>query len=229
MVILRVLGFVPHPIFCVSQPGRLDQVIRQACELGSEAAALAAVCLEEYPRSEKVSDELKALLRSLTAVAQNSKYQQLEGLLKTEQWRKADEETYRLMITTVGKEEGQYFDRADLENFPCEDLRTIDQLWVKYSNGKWGFSVQKQIWQDCGSPMNPNNDWDKFGDRVGWLKRGKWLNYRDLTFDLQKSLKGEFPWVGWGLGGVSWLGGVGLGYGVGGGVVLFSRAETCRL
>ncbi|CCQ59603.1 GUN4 domain-containing protein, partial [Crocosphaera watsonii] len=34
------------------------------------------------------------------------------------------------------------------DNFPCEDLRIIDQLWVKYSNGQFGFSVQKQIYMD---------------------------------------------------------------------------------
>ena len=105
------------------------------------------------------------------------------------------------MITTVGKEDGQWFDRADLENFPCEDLRTLDQLWVKYSSGKWGFSVQKQIWQECGSPMSYNDEWEKFGDRVGWRKDNDWVDYNNLTYDLQKSLFGEFPcvwrrWVG---------------------------------
>ena len=126
----------------------------------------------------------------------SSRYTQLEDLLKTQQWREADRETYRLMITTVGKEEGQGFNRADLENFPCEDLRTLDQLWVKYSNGKWGFSVQKLIWQECGSPMDCNDDWEKFGDRVGWRKGGDGLSTEDLTYDFEKSLIGEFPCVG---------------------------------
>jgi len=124
-----------------------------------------------------------------------SRYTQLEEYLKTQQWREADRETYRLMITTVGKEEGQWFDRADLKNFLCEDLRTLDQLWVKYSNGKWGFSVQKRIWQECGSPMTYNDNWKKFGDRVGWRKDGAWLSTDDLTYDLEKSLPGELPGV----------------------------------
>jgi len=144
----------------------------------------------------------------------SSRYTQLEDLLKTQQWREADKETYRLMITTVGKDEEQYFDGADLENFPCEDLRTLDQLWVKYSSGKWGFSVQKQIWQECNSsPMSLDDEWKKFGDRVGWRKDNDWVNYNNLTFDLQKSLKGEFPansvtGLGWGVdafGGGAWV------------------------
>ena len=150
----------------------------------------------------------------------SSCYTQLETYLKTQQWREADQETYRLMITTTGKEDGQWFDRADLKNFPCQDLQTLDQLWVKYSNGKWGFSVQKRIWQECGSPMEYNNDWKKFCDRVGWRKDNGWVNYSNLTFDLQKSLRGEFPsFWGWGwVGFVEWWG-----------CFLFSRAKTCRL
>jgi hypothetical protein len=180
-------------------PKLLDQVIRAACKLGSEAAELAGVCVQEYPRSEKLSAELIASLQTLEAVAQDSKYQTLEDHLSHQRWREADEETYRLMITTVGKEAGQWFDRADLENFSCEDLLTIDQLWVNYSktpdypNGKWGFSIQKQIWQDCGSPMSYNDKWEEFGDRVGWRKDNHWVDSGDLTADLEKSLAGVFP------------------------------------
>ncbi|WP_419788445.1 GUN4 domain-containing protein [Nostoc punctiforme] len=28
-----------------------------------------------------------------------------------------------------------------MDNFPCTDLRTIDQLWLKYSNGQWALWV----------------------------------------------------------------------------------------
>lgn len=174
-------------------PKLLDWVIRQACELDSEAAELAGICVKEYPRREKLSAELRSLLENLKEVTQGSKYQHLEDLLKNQQWREADQETYRLMITTVGKDEGQWFGRADLETFSCEDLQILDQLWVKYSRGKWGFSVQKQIWQEYGSPMNPNQNWEKFGERLGWRKDSDWVSYDDLEFDFQKSLQGGLP------------------------------------
>jgi hypothetical protein len=178
-------------------PSLLDQVIRKACEQGSEAAALSTICLKEYPRSDELSADLMGL-QVLKTLAIDSKYQQLEEYLSRQQWREADEETYRLMITTVGKEEGQYFYASDLINFPCEDLRTLDQLWVQYSNGKWGFSVQKQIWQECGSPMEDNDDWKKFADRVGWRRDGKWVSKNDFTFDLNSSPVGEFFYWAWG-------------------------------
>ncbi len=92
------------------------------------------------------------------------------------------------MIQKVGKEEGQEFDREDLENFPCSDLRIINQLWLQYSDGKFGFSVQKEIYESLGGTGEYNKEYnkevcEKFGERVGWRKGENWLNYSDLTFD----------------------------------------------
>ncbi|PSB27746.1 GUN4 domain-containing protein [Stenomitos frigidus] len=156
-----------------------------------DANDLAYACYQETRRTLK--PELQATLQALKPALQASRYATLEDLLKTQQWRNADKETLRLMLTTVGKDEGQYLDADDLKNFPCDDLRTLDQLWVKYSHGKWGFSVQKRIWQECGSPMDYNDDWERFGDRVGWRKDDDWVNYGDFTFNLDKSPVGEFP------------------------------------
>ncbi|MDJ0703422.1 MAG: GUN4 domain-containing protein [Leptolyngbyaceae cyanobacterium MO_188.B28] len=166
------------------------RIIQEAILQG--ATDLAYTCWQETQRT--LAPKIEAELQALKPTIQTSRYARLETLLKGQQWKKADQETYRLMITTVGKEEGQWFDHADLENFPCEDLRTLDQLWVNYSKGKWGFSVQKQIWQDCGSPMSYNTDWLKFGTQVGWRKGENWVDYSDLTFDLEQTLPGEFPW-----------------------------------
>jgi hypothetical protein len=144
---------------------------------------------EILQKSTESTDEL-AVKRSLN-------YAQLEESLKTQQWRKADYKTYLLMLTTVGKVQGEHLDLTVLESFPCEDLRTIDQLWMQYSNGKWGFSVQNQIWEDCGGPLDTSDKkWMRFGDRVGWRKDGKWINYDELSFDLQRSSRGEFPIFG---------------------------------
>ncbi len=160
---------------------------------------------------------------------QHSRYAQLENYLKAQQWKEADEETYRLMITAVGKEEGQWLEPEALRNFPCEDLKAIDGLWVQYSNGHFGFSVQKQIYVECGGTLDgeyPSDEvWKKFGDRVGWRKDGNWLSYDELQPSLS-SPRGIFPFFPFdeGVGGFLgwWLGG-------GWGVCLFSRTETCRL
>ncbi len=126
----------------------------------------------------------------------------LRDLLKAGEWREADQETYRLMITTVGKDEGQGFDPEDLKNFPYEDLRAIDNLWVTASNGHFGFSVQKKIWEKCGSPMSYNDDYKKFMEAVGW-RRGvdNWVSYEEYKFSSTLSPRGELPsWAGGGDG-----------------------------
>ncbi len=124
-------------------------------------------------------------------------YRNLRDLLKAGKWRDADSETYETMIRAVGKLSGQWFTQDELLNFPCTDLLTIDRLWVKYSGGKFGFSVQKKIWQECGSPTSSGKNWNKFCVRVGWqVANSKYLDYNDLKADPQNSPTGEFP-HGW--------------------------------
>lgn len=150
-------------------------------------------------------------------------YTKLRDLLAAGEWKAADEETYLVMLQAVGRKDGDWIRLKELQNFPCQDLKTIDQLWVKYSNGHFGFSVQKKIWQDCGSPTNSGEEWDHFCVKVGWRNQQvtEYMPYDTFNFDLQKSPTGELPLGAGRLFGV-------FGFGVLG-VVLFSRAETCRL
>lgn len=104
-------------------------------------------------------------------------YSRLRDLLKAGKWEEADRETADRMREVMGKMgRGNYLLNEDIRNFPCTDLCTIDHLWVTYSLGKFGFSVQKKIWQECGSPTEYNSNWEKFGDRVGWRNEaGRWI------------------------------------------------------
>ncbi|MFM6762334.1 MAG: GUN4 domain-containing protein [Dolichospermum sp.] len=151
-------------------------------------------------------------------------YRKLRDLLKGGNWKEADEETRRVMLAVAKREEKGWFNYEHIDNFPCADLRTIDKLWVKYSDGRFWFSVQKRIYQGLGGTRQYNQDiWDKFAIRVGWLKRGSWLYYKDITFD-KKAPEGHLPCVNHGYVGRVWIGGLLEGVGV-----LFSRVETCRL
>ena len=151
-----------------------------------------------------MSPQLQLELEQLTKVVTDAKYQQLEAFLGAQEWKKADKETYRLMITTVGKEEGQWFDREELLNFPCEELLTIDRLWRKYSNDRYGFSVQKEIYVRCGAKLDgeyPGNEiWRKFATEVGWRVKDSYKNYDDLTWN-SIHVSGHLPGlVGYGCG-----------------------------
>ncbi|WP_250973236.1 GUN4 domain-containing protein [Anabaena sp. PCC 7938] len=144
-----------------------------------------------------------------SAVGMN--YTRLRDLLAAEKWKEADEETTRVMLAVAKREKEGWLDVNSIDNFPCEYLWTIDQLWVKYSNGKFGFSVQKRIYQGFGGAREYNSQiWEKFGDEVGWRKGVSWLYYKDITFDIKAPEAhlpcggegvGEFSrcWYGWGV------------------------------
>ncbi len=82
-----------------------------------------------------------------------TRYAQLATYLATHQWRKADEETLQVMLQVGGRESQGYLGVDDIRNFPCDDLLIIDNLWVQFSQGQFGFSVQKQIWLEVGGRL----------------------------------------------------------------------------
>jgi GUN4-like len=127
----------------------------------------------------------------------SSSVNQLETYLINRQWRQADQETHHIIIQILGRGSIELFDEEWLKDFPCEYLSIIDQLWVKYSNGKFGFSVQKQIWQECGSPVVYDDNWNRFKNRVGWRLNENHIFYNDVVFHISAP-KGHLPcWAGW--------------------------------
>ena len=185
-------------------------------------------------RSEMTPDVQNALLQHLNkplaplepasfefAVRTQPRYFKLAHYLQTGQWEEADYETYEVMCQVIGKQ-GVEWEIEDIEKFPCKDLRTLDQLWVQFSSGRFGFSVQRDIYVDVGGKLDGEyyrEAWLKFSDRVKWSVGGNFLNYNQLTFDLTGAT-GHLPrcWCGGGL--------VVVGVGFCG---LFSRTETCEL
>ncbi len=124
-------------------------------------------------------------------------YTRLRDLLKAGNWEEADAETYRVMIQVVGRKDGDYIRDKEMLNFPCADLLTIDRLWVKYSNGRFGFSVQKKIYLSVGGKFDGSYNqeaWEKFGNAVGWRVNNKWINNTDkpIIFDTLAP-KGHLP------------------------------------
>ena len=121
-------------------------------------------------------------------------YTKLRDLLAAGKWKDANEETLAVMLKAAGREKEGYIESENIENFPCTDLRTIDQLWIQYSKGLFGFSVQKRIFETCKSDYY---SYEKFYSRVGWrigwkmieLKR---LERNELTFSLNAP-QGHLP------------------------------------
>lgn len=121
-------------------------------------------------------------------------YSKLQNLLAQGKWKEADEETGNVMLKVAGREKDGWLRIEDIEKFPCTDLRPIDTLWVKYSKGRFGFSVQKRIWERVGG--TPDADYEtylRFGKDVGWHVNNDWLWYNSLTFSVEKAPDGHLP------------------------------------
>jgi serine/threonine-protein kinase len=135
-------------------------------------------------------------------------YTRLQDLLLDKAWKEADEETQRLILKVCDRE-GKRLEIEDIRQLPCHDLYTIDYLWVNYSDGLFGFSTQKEIWQSVGgttdstyenwdhllksrSRWRVNSPWIRFGNRVGWCIKETWIPHKQYTFSLDAP-KGHLP------------------------------------
>jgi serine/threonine protein kinase len=122
-------------------------------------------------------------------------YTRLRDLLREGRWKEADYETRAVMLKAAGREKDIWLSDESIENFRCADLRTIDQLWVKYSNGRFGFSIQKQIYLEVGGIPDGKyyiKAWYKLVERLGWRVREKWIDYDDVTYDTTAK-RGHLP------------------------------------
>ncbi len=123
-------------------------------------------------------------------------YSQLENLLAHGEWKEADRKTSSVMLKVAGREEegwlGNWLGNDSIQKFSCTDLRTIDNLWVKYSDGRFGFSVQKRIWESVGGTPDAEEIYRRFGDRIQWRVNNNWLTDEELTFSVEAP-EGHLP------------------------------------
>lgn len=133
--------------------------------------------------------------RAFISSASGTDYTQLRDLLAAGEWKKADRETHLLIcrMSNRDREGWGWLDRGEIERFPWQDFRIINRLWVEYSQGRFGFSVQKQIWQSIEVANNDKFEVEKtLGDRVEWRVNNNWLNYEQFTFTLNAA-EGHLP------------------------------------
>ena len=118
-------------------------------------------------------------------------YKRLSDLLAAGDWQGTDRETRNIILQLCNREQKERLDAGVIKNFPCQDLHIIDQLWLKFSRGHFGFNVQKRIWRSV------DGDILRYCDRVRWTRRGLlrdeiWL--KDIHFSLS-ALQGHLPFT----------------------------------
>ena len=136
-------------------------------------------------------------------------YTLLEELLAKRNWQEADAESARLAIAIAQREKHGFLVESDLNKFPCRPLQDIDRLWLEATEGKFGLSVQKDLYISLGGNRFIHaKTWQEFGAKVGWYRENSWLRYDELDFTLNAPV-GHLPILGdglvWFVGG--WQGG----------------------
>ncbi len=116
-------------------------------------------------------------------------YTPLQKLLVSQDFQAADRLTLEKMCEMAGPTTVQrkwlYF--TDIENLPISDLQTINNLWIVHSEGKFGFTVQREIWLALGK------NWENLWAKIGWKKGNTWTRYpNEFTWDLSAP-KGHLP------------------------------------
>jgi hypothetical protein len=168
--------------FSFNQKAETTSPIVTSSPFAKPSPSIATVTTPKPTPSPVLSQPGTTLISRSTGVD----YTNLRDLLATGKWKEADEETSRAMLQAAKREKEGWFRQEDIDNFSCEDLRTIDQLWLSASKGKFGFSVQKEIYESLGGTREYDEAvWDKFGDRVGWKKGVSWLWKKELTYSAE--------------------------------------------
>lgn len=109
------------------------------------------------------SDEI--ILESLPS-KKSIDYRPLRSLLQTQQWEKADRETQEKIAQLLGSfypvsQEvtpllTPWLPRAtDISKIPCTDLLTIDRLWTRFSEGRFGINAQRRIVENDSKLPSP--------------------------------------------------------------------------
>lgn len=119
----------------------------------------------------------------------NIDYQPLQQLLAQQDYQGADVVTLQKMCELAGEaaKERKWLYFTEIDGFPDTDLATLDRLWLVYSEGKFGFSVQRQIWLSTGK------DFTELWRKIGWKIDNNWTRYpKEFTWNLNAP-KGHLP------------------------------------
>lgn len=121
--------------------------------------------------------------------AQGIDYLSLQKLLAVQDFQAADSLTLQKLCELSGPTAVQrkwlYF--TEVENFPITDLQTINMLWFVHSEGKFGFSVQRELWLGTGK------NFTKLWEKIGWKTGNNWTRYpQEFTWNLSAP-RGHLP------------------------------------
>lgn len=116
-------------------------------------------------------------------------YSPLQELLAKQEFEQADRVTIQKLCELAGdaaiRRKWLYF--TEVQTIPSPELRLIDTLWQIHSEGKFGYSVQRELW------LGVNKNWDRLWPKIGWRSESAWTRYpQEFIWDLSAP-RGHLP------------------------------------
>ena len=118
-------------------------------------------------------------------------YSPLQQALLEERFEEADRLTSAFLRKLAGEqaERRGYVYFSEVLSMRGLDLVTMDRLWIAYSQGRFGFTVQARLLATL------NGRYDKLWPRIGWKQEGVWTRYPN-AFDWSLTApEGHMPLV----------------------------------
>lgn len=122
---------------------------------------------------------------------QGIEYAPLQRALAKQEFEEADRITSEILRQLAGPAAVKrgYVYYSEVAVFAAVDLESLDRLWVVYSQGRFGFSVQLRLLRSLAGR------WDQLWPRLGWKQGGLWTRYPgSFTWSLQAP-EGHLPLV----------------------------------
>jgi hypothetical protein len=100
-------------------------------------------------------------------------YAPLQHHLLLQEYEAADRLTASILRKLAGSEAERrgYVYFSEVATMPAVDLESLDRLWLAYSRGRFGFSIQGRLLAAV------DGQWERLWPRLGWKRDGVWTRY----------------------------------------------------
>ncbi len=93
-------------------------------------------------------------------------YEKLTDNLASGELEKADLETSEIISQLVGHK--KWLGKGDISRLPCKHILKINELWLNHSKGKFGLSVQAELWPESRKGRYDSTTDDEIRNSIGW-------------------------------------------------------------
>ncbi|MGK7911649.1 MAG: GUN4 domain-containing protein [Synechococcus sp.] len=167
------------------ESSQLAAIAEQLARLNAQVATVQ----QQLDTLPELTDTVQQIEGTLALVSDVYRYKPLQQHLEAGNWWDADLATIQLIVEIAGAVDIEELTPNSIRHIPCNALQTIDRLWRDASDGRFGFSVQIQLYVEEGGSLNTTVEQNSeviaaWGDRLGWREGNRWRKCSELDFSL---------------------------------------------